>query len=1091
VRLNRRGLGTGLLWSRILPSALLLATAGVAILCLGSGVRQTSANPVAQLSALGLLFAGTNSSHPVLTAYGHLPLMFEPNQGQTDPRVQFLARGGGYGLFLTGDEAVLSLGHSASGNKLSDAETSVVRMRLVGAAANPVSQGADPLPGKSSYFIGNEPAKWHPNVPQFARVRYGQIYPGVDLVYYGSQGQLEYDFEVSPGADPKNIQLNFEGSKSLKLEAGDLLLETADGNVRLQAPRVYQIEGGFKKRVDGRFIFLAQDRVGFEVGAYDRRKMLVIDPVLSYSTYLGGTGSEIFPSIAVDSGFNIYVTGSTSSIDFPDAKAIPSTAATPTPPNVFVAKLDASGAALVYATYLGGAGTDASIGIAVDAAGNAYVAGTTTSTDFPTSSTAFQTTPAAAGTHAFVSELDATGATLKYSTYLSGSTTNAGTPNDTAKGMTLDNKGFVYVIGITNSTNFPTAPSAGTFQPTLQGATAFFVSKVDPSTSGANSLPFSTYFGGGIPNTGTVVGGGIAVDNNASGSNIYITGGTNYLYTGTNATTDFPIKNAFQACLNSASTVTACPSPSGAQAFDAFIAKLNPGTTTGPQLLYSTYLGGTGDDIGNGIGLDASGNAYVTGSTASSDFPKATIAQFQTAFAGGAHDAFVAKINNPITGTGTTTTNVQLTYSTYLGGNGDDLGNAIVVDGIQGARVIGTTSSADLSSKLLHPIQATLAGGTDAFVARLDTVGGGSTGTNQFLTFLGGSGDDRGTGIAIDSSTNTYVTGETASGDFPKASAFQANLSGTQDAFVAKLGPTLNLDLTVAKPASTSVNAGNQVSFVYTITNNGDTTANVAFQDNLGSGSGTAPATFVSATASGGSCPTTPTNNTVLCNLGIMNGGATATVTVNLTPTGSGTLGNSGMVFVGGSFSKNATATPVTVNTFKVGGTPPSVTVVAGQPASYQITLTPLQTYSASISLTCSAGLPGGTPAPTCTFTTTPVTLQGSSPSQVALTISTAPRTTTTARSWPEGGPFYATWLPIPGLAFLGLGLGSRVRRKGRVLGGLLFLSLMTLVLLQPACGGHSSTTTTTGTPAGTYTVTVSATSGTFSQTAPITLVVQ
>jgi Beta-propeller repeat/Domain of unknown function DUF11 len=1093
VRLKRRGLGTGLLWSRILPAGLLLATAALAILGLGSNVRLTGANPVVQSSVVFGRDFNLAAQHLALTAYDHLPLMFEPNLGQTDARVKFTARGNGYSLFLTDGEAVLSLGHARANKESNDRSASVIRMALAGARTGPALRGMEPLPGKSNYLIGNDPAKWHRAVPQFARVRYGQVYPGVDLVYYGKQGQLEYDFEVSPGADPKNIRLNFKGSRNVKLESGDLVLETADGSVRLQAPRVYQGVGATQRSIDGRFLLLASNTVGFEIGDYDRSQTLVIDPVLSYSTYLGGSGSEFSPTIAVDSGFNIYVAGSTSSTNFPVAGTAPYQSALKTgaTANVFVSKFDPTGATLLFSTYLGGTGTDSSAGIAVDAAGNSYVAGTTTSGDFPTSTTAFQTTPLGPGTHAFVSELDATGATLKYSTYLSGSATVAGTPNDTAKGMTLDNKGFVYVIGITNSTNFPTAPSAGTFQSTLQGASAFFISKVDPSTSGTNSLPFSTYFGGGIPSTGSVAGGGIAVDNNASGSDIYITGGTNFAFTGTNTTTDFPIKNAYQACLNSLASVTTCPAPSGTPAMDAFIAKLNPGTSTGPQLLYSTYVGGTGNDIGNGIALDASGNAYIAGSTSSSDFPKATIAQFQVTFGGGAHDAFVAKINNPITGTGTTSTNVQLTYGTYLGGSGDDVGTAIVVDGIQGARIIGTTTSANLP--VLHAIQGTIGGGMDAFVARLDTVSGGSTGTNQFLTFLGGSADDVGTGIAIDSSTNTFVAGETSSGNFPpgQTAAFQPSLAGAPDAFVARLGPTLNLNLTVATPASTSVNAGNQVSFVYTITNNGDTTANVAFQDNLGSGSGTAPATFVSATASGGSCPTTPTNNTVLCNIGILNGGATATVTVNLTPTGSGTLGNSGTVFVGGQFSKSATATPVTVNTFKVAGTPPSVTVVAGQPASYQIALTPQQTYSASISLTCSAGLPGGNPASTCSFSTTPVTLQGTSPSQVTLTISTSPRTTTTVELLPRGGPFYAAWLPITGLAFLGLGVRGRVKRKGSLLGGFLLLALMTLVALQPACGGHSSTTTTTGTPAGTYTVTVSATSGTFSQTTPITLVVQ
>ncbi len=1088
MRLNRRGLGTGLLWSRILPAGLLLAIAAVAVLGLGSNVRLTSANPVIQSSVFGENSNPAHSQHPALTAYDHLPLMFEPNLGQSDPQVKFTARGNGYSLFLTDGEAVLSLAHARSNKESTDKRSSVIRMGLAGARTHPMSQGTELLPGKSNYFIGNDPTKWHRGVPQFARVRYHRVYPGVDLVYYGKQGQLEYDFELSPGADPKIIRLNFQGSKSVKLESGDLVLATADGSIRLQAPRVYQGVGATQKSIDGRFLLLAADTVGFEVGDYDRSQTLVIDPVLSYSTYLGGTGSELFPTIAVDSGFNIYVSGSTSSTDFPSGKPIPSTGPVPAAPNVFVAKLNDTGSALVYATYFGGNGTDASVGIAVDAAGNTYVAGTTTSTDLPTPN-GFQTTAATPGTHAFVAVLDSAGATVKYATYLSGSGT------DTASGMTLDNKGFVYVIGITNSTNFPTAPAAGTLQTTLQGASAFFVSKVDPSTSGANSLPFSTYFGGGNPSTATVAGGGIAVDNNSSGSNIYITGGTNFAFTNTNATTDFPIKNAYQACLNSAASVTTCPTPSGTPAMDAFVAKLNPGTTTGPQLLYSTYVGGGGDDVGTGIALDASGNAYITGSTTSTtalgDFPKASITPFQATNGGGPHDAFVAKINNPITGTGTTNTNVQLTYGTYLGGSGDDFGTAIVVDGIQGARVIGTTTSANLP--VLNAIQTTIGGGKDVFVARIDTSKGGSTGSNQFVTYLGGSGDDGGTGIAIDSSTNTFVAGETSSGNFPpgQTAAFQASLAGAPDAFVAKLGPTLNLDLTVPQPASTSVNAGNQVSFVYTITNNGDTTANVAFQDNLGSGSGTAPATFVSATASGGSCPTTPTNNTVLCNIGILNGGATATVTVNLTPTGSGTLGNSGTVFVGGQFSKSATAPPVTVNTFKVAGTPPSVTVVAGQPAPYQITLTPQQTYSASISLTCSAGLPGGNPASTCSFSTTPVTLQGTSPSQVTLTISTSPRTTTTVELLPRGGPFYAAWLPIAGLALLGLGVRSRVSRKGRWLGGFLFLTLMMVVALQPACGGHSSSTTTTGTPAGTYTVTVSATSGTFSQTTPITLVVQ
>ncbi len=372
-------------------------------------------------------------------------------------------------------------------------------------------------------------------------------------------------------------------------------------------------------------------------------------------------------------------------------------------------------------------------------------------------------------------------------------------------------------------------------------------------------------------------------------------------------------------------------------------------------------------------------------------------------------------------------------------------------------------------------------------MARLDTLGTTAS-TSQFVTFLGGSGSETGTGITIDTDSNTYVTGETTSTDFPTASPLQGALKGPQDVFVSKLGPALNFTVTVSSPTANSVNAGNQISFTYTVTNTGDTTSNVAFSDNLAAGSGSAPVTFVSASASGGTCPTTPTDNKVLCNLGVINGGQSSTITVNLTPTGAGTIANSGTVSVGG-FSRTAIASPVPVNSFRLTALRSNNTVVAGNPASYPIQITPLSVFTASISIACSSGLPGGGTA--CTPSTNPVTLEGSSSSTVTLVISTFPRVTTTARLTRDGGRFLASLLPVAGLAFLGLGIGSRLNRRRRIMGGLFFLALMTLVLLQPACGGHSSTTTTTGTPAGTYTINVSATSGSFSQTTPITLVVQ
>jgi hypothetical protein len=1013
--------------------------------------------------------------------------MFEPNQGQTDPSVRFIARGGGYGLFLTEQEAVLSL-HSPAAGKNEQPKNSVVRMKLAGANLHPEVSGTALLPGKSNYFVGNDPSKWRRNVPQFGRVQYAQVYPGIDLVYYGSQGHLEYDFQVAPGTDARTIQLGFEGARSVKVDAGDLVLSTDAGDVRLEAPRVYQMDGNARKAVAGQFALLAADRIGFEIGDYDRTKALVIDPVLSYSTYLGGTGSELHPSIAVDSALDMYVTGATSSTDFPvtDGSTFKSGATT----NVFVAKFDPTGATLGYATYFGGTGADSPVGIAVDAATNVYVAGSTTSTDFPTSTSAFQGTPKSPGNaHAFVSQLDSTGK-LAYSTYLSGSNT------DTASGMTLDNKGFVYVIGVTNSTDFPLAPAAGTFQSTLQGANAFFISKVATTSTGSNSLSFSTYFGGGFPTSGTVTGGAIAVDNNANVSNIYFTGGTNYIFTGQNSQTDFPIRNAFQPCLDTVPTnppQTTCPTDVTLP--DAFVAKLNPGTTTGAQLLYCTYLGGTGTDVGLGIGLDASGNAYVTGSTNSGSFPVQTAPnntiKGPQPTPGGGIDGFVGKISNPATGTGNGTTNVQFLYFTYLGGSADDVGNAIAVDGVQGAEVVGTTKSSNFP--VAAAFQGSLKGTQDAFVARLDTLGTiTTTGNGQYISYLGGTGTETGTGVVIDSDSNVYVTGETTSTDFPVTpDAHQKTKAGgagiIPDAYVTKLGPNLNFTVNGVPPSSNSINAGNQIAFNYQITNNGDTTSNVSFIDNLSGGNGSAPVTFVSASVSGGSCASTPTDNKVICNLGTIKGGGTTSVTINLTPTGGGTVGNSGTLSVG-AYSKTAVAQAVTVNTFKINALQSSNTVVAGNPASYTIQLTPLTQFTASISISCNSGLPASS---TCTPSTTPVTLQGTSPSTVTLVISTTPRVTTTASNSPGRGLFYASWLPITGIAFLGIGVGSRLRPGRRVLGGLLFVVVATLVLLQPACSGHSNSSTTTGTPAGTYTVNVTASSGSFSQTTPITLVVQ
>jgi len=346
----------------------------------------------------------------VRNLYSQLPMSFEANHGQTDAQVKFLSRGSGYSLFLTPTEAVLSLRrderrrmngelktrHSSTAAHRSS-PSSIVRMRLVGANAAPQATGFDELPGKSNYFIGNDPKQWRTDVPTYAGVQYRGVYPGVDLVYYGRQRQLEYDLVIAPGADPHSITLGFAGAREIRIDAqGDLVLHTAGGEIRQHQPLVYQQVGGIKRAIAGRYVFKGKGQVGFWVAEYDRSQSLVIDPVLSYSTYLGGSSLELGNGIAVDSSGNAYVTGETASTDFPKMNAAQSTFGGGTCGNrpcndAFVAKLNATGSALVYSTYLGGSNFDEGLSIAIDSVGNAYVTGTTNSPTFPTTPGAFQT----------------------------------------------------------------------------------------------------------------------------------------------------------------------------------------------------------------------------------------------------------------------------------------------------------------------------------------------------------------------------------------------------------------------------------------------------------------------------------------------------------------------------------------------------------------------------------------------------------------------------------------------------------------------------------------------------------------------------
>jgi hypothetical protein len=678
-------------------------------------------------------------------SYGKLPLHFEANRGQTDKDVRFLSRGPGYSLYLTAGEAVLVLAKPNPDAK-HDAKTPVksvaLRMSLVGAARKPVVSGLEEQPGKANYFIGKDPAKWRTNIPTYAKVHYHNVYPGIDLLYYGNQRELEYDFVVAPGADPKKIVLGFKGADKLEIDAeGDLVLHAPGGDIRQQKPVVYQEIDGVRQDIAGRYVRRGANRVGFHVAAYDRSRPLVIDPVvLAYSTYLGTNSIDFAWSIAVDAAGNAYVAGAASP-GFPTTPGAFDTTGGP----VFVTKLNPTGTALVYSTYLGGTAVGRGMAIAIDADGNAYVTGSATS-NFPTTAGAFQPIFGGGLSDTFVTKLDPSGSALVYSTYLGGTSLDSGTS------IALDAARNAYVTGETYSTDFPTANAfqAGKANGTVN--TDAFVTKLDATGS---TLVYSTYLGGDLRDTGL----GIAVT--ADGS-AYVTGDT--------GSANFPTTaGAFQ------------PVFGGKE--DVFVAKLDP---TGSALVYSTYLGGSESELGGAIAVDADGNAYVTGNTKSAGFPT-TPGAFQPAFSGGfdplciciAADAFVTKLDP---------TGSSLVYSTYLGGHGTEFGSGIAVDDARNAYVTGSTGSTDFPT--VDALQPNKAGGeSDAFVTKLDPTGSALV----YSTYLGGRLNDTGRGIAVDAANNAYVTGETgfdqhSSNDFPTTpGAFQMTYGDLYDAFVAKI----------------------------------------------------------------------------------------------------------------------------------------------------------------------------------------------------------------------------------------------------------------------------------------------------------------
>ncbi|MBI4470945.1 MAG: SBBP repeat-containing protein [Acidobacteria bacterium] len=625
-------------------------------------------------------------------------------------------------------------------------------MKMVDASLQGQVKGLDEFPGKVNYFIGNDPSKWIIDIPTYAKAVYQEIYPGVDLVFHGNQEQLEYDFVVSPGVDPGIIRFEIEGPDRLELDGrGDLNMQVGDAVVVKQRPTVYQEVAGVRQEVESGYARFGENRFGFQIGEFDSNAPLIIDPILSFSSYLGGSGNDYASGMAVDSAGNAYVVGWTESTTFPTASPLQATKGGQS--DIFVSKCSPAGA-LLFSTYLGGSGDDIGRGIAVDSAGNAYITGETSSTDFPTARPLQNSIGGLVDS--LVTKLNANGNQIVYSTFIGGN--NA----DTGDAIAVDSTGSAYATGRTWSTNFP---AVNAFQRVSGGASDVIVSKVNAA---GTALSYSTYLGGRD------------VDYSKS---IAVNGFGEAHVTGITFSTNFPTMNPWQG--NNRGGV------------DAFVTKFS----SSGQVLYSTYLGGASDDLGNGITVDNQGNACITGGTESANFP--TVNPLYPDM-NGYSDIFVAKMNP---------TGSAVLYSTFLGGEGGESGKAIAADTHGNVCITGDVgSNSSTQFPLVNPLQASFGGGADAFVTKMSADGQGII----FSTFLGGNGDDRGTGVGFDPSGNVCVTGSTTSSSFPTASSFQPINRGLSDAFIARIvEPPLVQRLIVASFNNDSIHSYDSKTGVY------------------------------------------------------------------------------------------------------------------------------------------------------------------------------------------------------------------------------------------------------------------------------------
>ena len=1164
-----------------------------------AGLRLSTTSPVSTLPLAGLPTARSESpsGSRIAIQYSKLPLAFEPNVGQSDNETEFLARGDGYSLLLAPGESRIILkpgsnrakaqrgaagepGHSAFSRpnapkqqaQHGDRFLTVLRMRLAGANKTAHLTALDELPGKTNYVMGNTPANWHVNVPNYRQVEERGVYSGVDLRYYGTQRQLEYDFLVAPGADSTVIRISFQGAQTLRTDPhGDLVISTAGEDVRLRKPVAYQESAAGREIVAANYVLSGEHEVAFRLGAYDSSRALVIDPILSYSTYVGGSNIDGATAIAIAPDNTAFITGGTYSLDFPTAHPLQPNHGGPDDfsRDAFVTKISADGSTLLYSTYLGGKNEDVGNGIAVDTFGDAFVTGTTLSPDFPVTPgsfntecggdakcgasfntgglivsngfvtklnpagsaivysgfvgsfenvkcfgigvdndgiayvtgqteangvsdlpipappappppqpppfpitvTAFQPFFGGGATDAFVLTISATGSVIQYASYLGGS------DEDASHGIAVDNIGNAYLTGLSYSINFPRTATA--LQLANAGAGDAFFAKVNTRGVGLSSLSYSTFLGG----NGLDQGNAVAVD---SLGNAYLTGGT----ASKAATLGFtPPLGGFQPNCTSDS--------SGNCEGDAFAAKFNPAASGSASLIYFTYLGGKLADSGQGIAVDPvsppSGNAYVTGSTVSTDFP-ATTAAFQSNFGGGNADAFVAKLD-PLGAT--------LLYSSYLGGTNTDTGNGIAVDTSGSAYVAGQTCSFDFP--LANPVQASPGGNCDAFVSKVTILSGlqlnpaglvfpaqslGTTSQSQTVTLTNG---DNPTTIASITLTGANV------GDFAETNTCAASLApGDRCSITVTFTP---LAAGIRKAAVTITDSATGSPHLINLSGQSSTLTLSASSLSFGNqqvglksqpqpitatNNGTTALTFSSITASGDyaetdNCTKAPLQPTTTCS-----------INVTFAPTAAGSS-------IGGlTLTDNAPGSPQVVllsgigngqlSDFTLSSVQPGEAIPAGQSANFTLLMSAVGGFNQPVTLSCS-GLPR---AANCLTTANPVTPTGSTPLQIPLTITTGNRAVVSPGLKTWQGPSHGSRYFVLGLIGLALVFilasfaGARLRLATATFG-----VAVILLLASAGCNSGNQAGVPAGTPAGTYQITVIGTSGATTHTIVVNLQVK